>query len=247
MNFTHSVQVGPFTVFADPANSPGRAILDNGINYEKHVVAEIRKLAPSSKGFLDVGANLGFHTLVAKLANPLLPTVSAECSPFNLQYLMHNLTWNRLTEATVLPFPLADRPRIIRVNEHMPNMCCTLSTGESLEYPTYSAAFSLDHLILPDIDLVKMDVEGFEPLVLRGASKLLKSRPTIIFELCPSVLVRSGVTATEFLQLFFDMGYLLTVLDFRQKGERKDCRTPAEVLAHLAATSVDITDILATI
>lgn len=241
-----SVKVGPYTCFADVESEVGQAILQNGENYERHMVAEIRRLAPVSKGFADLGANIGIHTLIAKAANPLIPVVCAECSPANINLLMRNVTFNHFTEVIVLPFPLADRPRIIRTNNHEANMCCSLDgQNDSEDYPRLAAALSLDHLILPEIDLIKIDVEGFEITVLRGASKIMEKRPTILFEFCPQITHRSGVTPTEMLNFFFNRHYKLTVLDFRQKGERKECDSAEAVLEHLAATSVWITDILA--
>lgn len=241
-----SIHIGPYTCFADHESNVGQMILQNGENYERHMVAEIRRLAPLAKGFADLGANIGIHILIAKWANPSLPVVCAECSPDNQDLLMRNIRFNRLTDVTVLPFALADKPRIIKTNSYMPNMCCSLDgEPDSESYARLAGALSLDTLILPPIDLIKIDVEGFEIRVLTGASTIMKSRPTVLFEFCPQITHRSSVTPTEMLSFFFDRGYKLTMLDFRQRGERKQCATPDEVIAHLAATSIEITDILA--
>lgn len=240
-----SIRLDNLICFADDASRPGLDILQNGFNYERHVVAELRRLLPTATGFLDIGANIGIHTLIARTINPLLPIVSAECSPANLDLLMRNITANHLTEVTVLPFPLADRPRILRTNRHEPNMCCTLDgSPDSEDYPRLAAAFSLDHLILPDTSVVKIDVEGFELVVLRGAMKLLKRRPTIIFEYCPEITHRSGTDPVGFLQWFLDFGYTLTTLD-HQPGMRATFTDAAACHAHVLATSKWIADILA--
>lgn len=65
------------------------------------------------------------------------------------------------------------------------------------------------------VRFIKMDVEGAEPLVLRGAARLLRSdRPVILSELHDVQLRRvSGITATQFLDLVRQMGYRAHSLD----------------------------------
>jgi len=53
------------------------------------------------------------------------------------------------------------------------------------------------------IDLIKLDVDGFELKVLRGGQKTLqKFKPLILFELCPYVLREHGTSAEEMLGSF---------------------------------------------
>ena len=59
------------------------------------------------------------------------------------------------------------------------------------------------------VRMIKMDVEGAEPQVLRGARRLLREdRPIVVSELHPTQLDRaSGVTAREFLEEARQVGY----------------------------------------
>jgi len=67
-------------------------------------------------------------------------------------------------------------------------------------------ALALDEVAPPDTRLVKIDVEGFEPEVLKGAARLLRDvRPAWIFEVSPR---RPEVTASC-LGTFLEAGYLL--------------------------------------
>jgi hypothetical protein len=69
---------------------------------------------------------------------------------------------------------------------------------------------ALDEFRLPHpVRFIKMDVEGAEPQVLRGAERILKEdRPVILSELHPTQLQRvSGVTADEFLAEVRRFGY----------------------------------------
>jgi hypothetical protein len=60
----------------------------------------------------------------------------------------------------------------------------------------------------PSIHLVKMDVDGFECQILRGARNLLSnSRPTFVLELSPYVLEEHGASVEELLSYFIPLGY----------------------------------------
>ena len=75
---------------------------------------------------------------------------------------------------------------------------------------------ALDDLdIRRPVRLIKMDVEGAEPLVVRGAARLVaEDRPLIVAELHPSQLERvSGVSAAAFLDQMRRLGYRATTTD----------------------------------
>ena len=143
-----SIQLGQYKFFADDTR-PGLDILQNGINYEKHVVAELRKWIPTARGFLDIGANCGVHTVIAKTIRPDIPIVCAEVSQFNVDLLLRNVNYNALSNVIVLPFALADESRIVRTNEHDPNMCVTIQGHpDSEDYPRLASALPLN-MFLP--------------------------------------------------------------------------------------------------
>jgi FkbM family methyltransferase len=88
---------------------------------------------------------------------------------------------------------------------------------------------ALDDLdIRRPVRLIKMDVEGAEPLVVRGAARLLaEDRPLIVSELHPSQLERvSGASAADFLDEMRGLGYRPTTID----GAPID-RTPDDAFA----------------
>ena len=65
--------------------------------------------------------------------------------------------------------------------------------------------------ILPDIapDLIKIDIEGAEPLAMKGAKKAIcRKRPAIISELYPDCLkLVSGVSAAQYIDQLAEWGY----------------------------------------
>jgi FkbM family methyltransferase len=208
------------------------------LNYEPHVIAELRKHIPNASGFLDIGANVGLMTIAAKSIRSDIPIWAFEVSPSNVACLLRTIDANKIEGATVVPVALADNPQIIMRNLDSGNTKCSTVAHDGIEeYPEYGCALSLDTLNLPPIDLIKMDVEGFELLVLKGASQVLRSRPRIIFEY-------QTLGKIELLHFLLDHGYLLTVLDYKP-GIRKTFTDAQECHDYALATCGQITDILA--
>ncbi len=182
--------------------------------YEAIELDLLERLAACSRTVLDVGANIGIYACVAGTRLPDEGRLIAfEPAPRNLEYLRRNLDDNGLS----------DRVRVepVAVGE---------SAGETLLYldadcggnnslaagmvPNSTdavpvAVTSLDAFLasadLPSpVDLVKIDVEGYDGYVLRGAAGLLRDqRPTLLVEFVAGHLVRAGFSPAEFLDLVF--------------------------------------------
>ena len=70
------------------------------------------------------------------------------------------------------------------------------------------------------MDFIKIDVEGYEYLVLEGAKKTLKSfRPVVMFELNDMTLTLSNRSKKEYIYLAKDNGYEIFGLEYGWKNE----------------------------
>ena len=84
------------------------------------------------------------------------------------------------------------------------------------------------------VRLIKMDVEGAEPLVVKGAERLLRDdRPVVLSELHPTQLERaSGTDGDTFLSAMRALGYRAHLVEHGQPGAPLD-RAPAEALTSI--------------
>jgi FkbM family methyltransferase len=189
--------------------------------FERSTATALSKLTEPSSLVLDVGANIGAHTLrLAKLVGPKGRVMAFEPTDFAFRKLQRNLDLNPWLASRVEAFHCflaasdsASAPKAIYSSWPL-----VLGTGLHAkhlgrEMQTEAAqARSLDSVLNEYADrkvqLVKLDVDGFECDVLRGATSLLReARPIFVMELAPYVLEERGTTLDELLSHFIPNGY----------------------------------------
>jgi FkbM family methyltransferase len=139
---------------------------------------------------VDVGANIGLHTVVLACAvGPHGTVLAFEPAPANLLRLGENLALNAATNVDVHPTALAETPGQIVL--HLAGDGLYHSTGATyeggLDRDIQVAAETLDDVWeaagTPTVSFVKIDTEGTEFSVLRGAERLLTAQsPVILIE-----------------------------------------------------------------
>ena len=128
----------------------------------------------------DVGANVGFYTLLASRAvGPTGRVVTFEPLPRNLAFLRHHLNLNHNSNVTLLDIAVCDSEGVTQfVVGNDPKKARITAVGGDVTVRTTSLDRLMGELPLPD--LIEMDIEGAEYSALRGAERLLrKSRPVI--------------------------------------------------------------------
>lgn len=130
----------------------------------------------------DIGANVGYYTLLAShRVGPSGRVVAFEPLPANVRLVERHLRLNRVRNVSVHEVAVSDREGRARFAPNASNAMGKLSDAGSIEV----AMISLDSFVsaagLPDPTLLKIDVEGAELGVLRGAATLLdRARPSIL-------------------------------------------------------------------
>ncbi|WP_298234194.1 FkbM family methyltransferase [uncultured Azohydromonas sp.] len=153
--------------------------------YECAMLEDVGPRLPESALVLDVGANIGNHTVFfAKVLG--LKTVAVEPNPAALQLLRSNIALNGLEDRVELhPIALGATSGIGRVLDDDP-----LNMGRARVAVSTDAGLagvpirSLDEVVGERrVHLIKIDVEGMEIEVLRGARRTLAaSRPMLLAE-----------------------------------------------------------------
>ena len=144
---------------------------------------------------LDIGANIGLTALVLASLAPRGRVVAAEPSPRTAQALRETLALNRLAgRVAVEECAVADRPGEAEFHFDSAHSAgsklvneATMDRARLASAPVRVPVTTVDALVeahaLPRVDLVKVDVEGFEGDVLDGArATIARHRPAFILE-----------------------------------------------------------------
>jgi len=173
---------------------------------------------------LDIGANIGWFSLVAAKHIGKNGTVHAfEPRPETAKMLKRTMADNALRDQVhVWEFALSDAWGTLELvwgkGTDNPGGSFVASTLVNLEqYETAKVTAGILDDILPDVapDVIKIDVEGAEPKVMKGAQNTLKRKhPPILSELFPEQLQSvSGVSAAQYIGQMKSYGYSCYLLE----------------------------------
>jgi FkbM family methyltransferase len=151
----------------------------------------------SGRTFVDVGANIGYFSLLASRLLPLGQVVAIEAFPSIHEKLLGNIDLNKCSNIRAVPFAATERTEQLSMFYAGPlnEGATTLVAGNHSHPPTLVQGKSLADLLtaleISSARLIKIDVEGAEYGVVRGMLSILPMLPDdaeLVIELKPSVL-----------------------------------------------------------
>ena len=203
----------------------------------------LRKIAFQGAVVADVGANIGIYSqFLSRCVRPTGLVHSFEPSPDNFKRLSaatHDLSNVRLTQAAV--------------GERSGECKLYVSDKLNVDHRAYKAdgdsrrAVPTDMVALDDyfkpgqrVDLIKMDIQGYELHALRGAQRVLQENPEInlLLEFWPAGLEQAGVGWGELVELLQGLNMNLTLVrthglvPFDARDIRNDISWYVNVFAH---------------
>ncbi|MCK1313380.1 FkbM family methyltransferase [Bradyrhizobium sp. 23] len=212
--------------------------------FERSTAVALAKLTEPSSLVLDIGANIGAHTLtLAGLVGPSGRVMAFEPTDFAFRKLRRNLDLNPSLASWVEAFHC-----FLTANDgdSVPNAVYSswplaAETGLHAKHlgrqmqTEFAQARSLDSILNERADrkvqLVKLDVDGYECDVLRGATSMLRNaRPIFVMELAPYVLEERGASLDQLLSYFIPNGYA-----FYDERSQKRLPSAAKELQKLVA------------
>jgi len=155
---------------------------------------------------IDVGANIGTLSIVGALAvGPQGRVFAVEAHPRTAEFLRGNVVLNGLTNVEVLLCALGTRTGKARLTDRRSDDQNRMSANEGVEVPLRR----LDDVRLPpsDISLLKIDVEGYEKLVLEGAARVLERTQCVYFESWEQHFSNFGYSTSDVLALLASSGF----------------------------------------
>ncbi|TAL02679.1 MAG: FkbM family methyltransferase [Rhodospirillaceae bacterium] len=193
--------------------------------FEPATLAAYTHLISPDDVVLDIGANIGAHTLhFARAVGPGGKVIAFEPTQFAYRKLCANLALNpdlasRVDARQVMLLDCADNvpaaiyaswPLGAEPGAHETHLGQLMSTEGARGLPLDQI---VDALNLARVDFIKLDVDGFECHVLRGAARTLaRFHPVIIMEIAPQILEEQGESLERLIALLTSYGYALRSL-----------------------------------
>jgi FkbM family methyltransferase len=190
------------------------------VNFLKHV------LKPGIV-FFDIGANMGFYSLIAsKRVGANGQVHSFEPNPRMFKELKYNVNLNGLNNVKLNRLALSDKPGIAQLSRYERGKEVYGSLSQNI-YPG-AKVIGYDDVAVDTIDkynkkeeinrvdVIKVDVEGAEFLVFKGAKALLSSSngPVILFEMSQSFLDGFNTTCREVAKHLMNFNYKIFIFSF---------------------------------
>ena len=224
------VRLGDFTVLAAPRDPVVSERLILRRRYEKRQTRLVRSLLRPGSVFCDVGANIGYYSLLAaSIVGDEGRVLAFEPDPDHADLIERSAQLNRFSRISVHPLALAaekGRATLHRNASNAGNQSLLAENvsdrGEAIEVEVSTLDGELAK-VLGDrpVDLLKIDTEGAEGLVLSGAERTLSTPGLeILLEFWPEGIERFGGDPAALLTQLSDAGFTFAEL-------ARDGSTPA--------------------
>jgi FkbM family methyltransferase len=219
-----TIQVGPAVVCLNPQDPVVSGALAFGV-YERQELKFVSHIFREGMTFIDIGANVGLYTAMAMHRTKKQGRIIAfEPHPESCRFLAQTI------EANAALLPLNERPEV-----NILNVAASASDGEAHLYTNpenkgdnrlYSSSLTPESTALsirartvdsvlrdyeiPAIDFLKVDVQGYEFEVIKGAREILRVSPNaiILSELWPSgIRQASNSSSIDYLLFLTDLNF----------------------------------------
>jgi FkbM family methyltransferase len=210
MDFTMKVRVD------DPGLS--KDLIFNGIR-ENDAVAFLRPHLSRCKSIVEIGANQGYYLIQEGLYSPANARIHAfEPHPENVKTAQLNIMLNGIGDkCRLVQAAISDKRGTAALNVSRKSNWHTLTasieqnlefSGGTIDVETFSLDEYAARFEIERVDFIRMDLEGHETAVMRGAAETVWRSPGILIflEFHTSLIRQAGESPEEFLRDLRTMG-----------------------------------------
>jgi FkbM family methyltransferase len=187
--------------------------------YEEDLVVCFRSLLTQGDIVIDMGANIGYFTmLAARMVGNKGRVIAFEPTPYNAERLKEHFALNRITtpmDLEVAGLSDADGELAMNMgkssNQMLNSFAETRFEADPVIVPVYRLDRYMERRGIDRIDFVKIDVQDWEYQVLAGCKGVLEdsNRPWMAVEFQANTLYRRPVPMIQAVRLLADYGYVL--------------------------------------
>ena len=230
------LQIGEATIVLNPNDPVVSGALNFGV-YEKAETQFFQTACHSGMTFLDVGANIGYYTAIAARAvGPNGKVIALEPDPESYKYLKETIAANAVGNVQAFPFAASDTPATLPLYISHDNRGDNRLYQPDADWPKIEVeARPIDALLaendIETLDLIKIDVQGYEPKVIAGLCETITRSPklTLLTEFWPKGIHDAGGDPKEFLKILRELD--LTLHELKANGELTELKDDDDLIA----------------
>jgi FkbM family methyltransferase len=182
-------------------------------SFDESVFSFIENRLPVGGVLCDVGANIGIYTLLcSKLVGQKGKIVAFEAHPKTFSYLTGNVKASGASNIILVPSAVGSASGSVHLEWDIENSAATHVTPASnatVQVPMVTLDEELRKNGIDKLDYLKIDVEGYELSVLRGAHKIIQNSPRLLIqtEVDRNHLARFGHSGNDLKALMDSFGF----------------------------------------
>lgn len=192
-----------YTMFLDDRDS---LFLSKYGHYEETITHIIDSLLDVGDTFLDIGAHIGYYTIIAsKIVGETGKVFAFEPDPTNFALLKKNVEENKCNNVTLVNKAVLNKNSVAKL------YICVNNTGDHRVYDNHGLdSIDVKTIRLDDyfkdhvgsIDFIKMDIQGAEGLATDGMHSILQKNKNVkmVAEFAPSMIAQTGSDPKTFLK-----------------------------------------------
>lgn len=217
-----------FTMYLNPNDYAVSGYLALHKTWEPYETELMKRLFTKKTKFIDIGAHIGYYSLLCASASPDCRIISLEPEPENFQILQKNISANNMKNISAYNIAVSDKTS--KADFFIG------PSGNSGDNRFFSDDFrvndqerkkinvecvKLDELLIENMmkpDMIKMDIQGGEMLALKGMTETLNHDQLVLFtEFWPKGILSNGSSPQDFLNLINSKGFEIYELNKEKK------------------------------
>jgi FkbM family methyltransferase len=189
--------------------------------FEGGELSKLREYIPLGSTVIDIGANIGFTSLIfSRLVGDNGSVIAFEPDPVVGETFGYNMDRRGIRNVHLFPIALGDEDGVAVLYQNESNRADNRLVADAEMAPhverTIVKVRSLSNVVMQEpqmfqnVSFVKIDVQGYETQVLTGMTNWLEhsqNRPIIYIELWPYGLQKAGSSIEELLNILERLGY----------------------------------------